>query len=167
MCAQTTSFGFTELIRFYFHPQLFSPAPGLWLLSQLDSGGRDKRTILHSSNTPIINQSLKSISQTSPEDFPPSLSRKQIAGAVAWPVLWIGHYVLCYVIHVGGLGQPGVPHPLSNLWWEFIMLHEWGFCNTLPATKGNTDKKSQVLIFVIKKMNCQCSLPQYCLVSAH
>lgn len=115
MCTQTTSFGFTELIRFYFHPQLFSPAPGLWLLSQLDTGGRDKRKVLRSSDTPITNQTLKSISQTSPEDFPPSLFRKQIAGAVAWPVLWIEHYVLCYITLVGGLGQPGVHHLLSKL----------------------------------------------------
>lgn len=149
MCAQTTSFGFTELIRFYFHPQLFSPAPGLWLLSQLDSGGRDKKKVCTALTVP---------SQTSHYKVFPSphqrISHLHCPGnklEELWHGLFYGLGIMCFVIHVGGLEQPGVHHPLSKLHLEFTMLHEGGFCSALPCNKGKYRQKSQVLNFHYKK----------------
>lgn len=78
---------------------------------------------------------------------------------------WALCVMLCHPC--GWVGTAWSPSPplkpvvrIYNAAWARFL--QYPACN-----KGKYRQKSQVLIFVIKKMNCQCSLPQYCQVSAH
>lgn len=169
MCAQTTSFGFTELIRFYFHPQLFFPAPGTWPLSQLASSGRGKKEIfLQSSHTPITIQSFKTV-------FPRPhwrISHLHCAGnklQVLWHDLCYGLGSIYYVCHLcvwaGTAWSPSPPPKAAasseNLWCcRSKVYHPSHFLNTMPAIEQNTDKRARFFTLCYKKLNFNCSHPR-------